>query len=57
VSQLRIGFQEIINEAVDLSHLVYNRNQRGRSPGAKCFRKLFFTPLTTLTFNPRLALI
>ena len=37
--QLRMSFKEIINEAIDLSHLIYNGSQAGRPPGAKCLVK------------------
>jgi hypothetical protein len=40
-----VSFKEVINEAVDLSHLVYNRSQRGHPPGARLsFATRFYTP-------------
>src|SRR5215208_1605159 len=41
MSQSRVSFEVIINKAVDFSHLIYNRSQRGRPPGEEfCFATL-----------------
>lgn len=46
VSQARVDFEEVINEAVDFSHLVYNGRQMGRPPGVRLsVATPFYTPL------------
>lgn len=45
VGQPGVGFKEVINEAVDVSHLIYNGRQMGRPPGVEmCFATSFYTP-------------
>jgi hypothetical protein len=44
VGQAGVGFEEVINEAVDVSHLVYNGRQMGRPPSVEMwFAPSFYT--------------
>jgi hypothetical protein len=45
MSQTRMCFKEVIDKAVDLSHLIYNGSQMGRPPGVEMgFATSFYTP-------------
>jgi hypothetical protein len=46
VRQASVGFEEIIDEAVDVSHLIYNGRQMGRPPSVRLsVATPFYTPL------------
>jgi hypothetical protein len=45
MSQSAMGFERVIDEAVDLSHLIYNGSQMGRPPGVEMICSTsFYTP-------------